>query len=162
MPARMSCAIDATKPVSEIRTLEQYFSQGALFGARIGLLVTASAGGCALLLALTGLYGSVASTVQRRRREIGIRAALGANRYAIVTMILSHGAKLVLAGTAAGSAAALAARPWLRNLSGESADRGIGVLALAALLVMMASMAACLIPALRAARVDPAVALRQE
>jgi putative ABC transport system permease protein len=153
--------------VSEIRSLEQYFSQGALFGARIGLLVTASAGGCALLLALTGLYGSVASTVQRRRREIGIRAALGANRYAIVTIVLAQGAKLALAGTAAGSAAALAARPCLTragltNLSGESADRGIGVLALAALIVMMASLAACLIPALRAARVDPAVALRQE
>ena len=164
-------AIDATQPVSEIRTLEQYFSQGALFGARIGLLVTASAGGCALLLALTGLYGSVASTVQRRRREIGIRAALGGNRYAIVTMVLSHGAKLVLAGTAAGSAAALAARPLLTgaglaNLSGEGAgawtNSRVEAVALAALLVIMASLAACLIPALRASRVDPSVALRQD
>jgi len=77
-------------------------------------------------------------------------------------MVLSQGVKLALTGTVAGSAAALPARPWLRNLSAEGADRGIGVLALAALLVMMASLAACLIPALRASRVDPAVALRQE
>jgi len=165
-------AVDATQPVSEIRSLEQYFSQGALFGARIGLLVTASAGGCALVLALTGLYGSVASTVQRRRREIGIRAALGANRYAVVRLVLGKGAMLALAGTAAGSAAAFAASPWLiktglietglKKTVGASPDSGAGALALAALVVMIASLAACLIPALRAARVDPAVALRQE
>jgi putative ABC transport system permease protein len=163
-PAVLAAArvIDATQPVSEIRSLEQYFSQGALFGARIGLLVTASAGGCALLLALTGLYGSVARTVQRRRREIGIRAALGANHYEILRMVLGHGAKLALAGTVAGSAAALAAGPWLTKAVASERANGVGVLALAALMVIMASLAACLIPALRAARVDPAVALRQE
>jgi putative ABC transport system permease protein len=168
-PAVLATArgIDATQPVSEIRSLEQYFSQGALFGARIGLLVTASAGACALLLALTGLYGSVASSVQRRRREIGIRSALGANRYAIVRLVLGKGAMLALAGTAAGSAAAFAASPWLiqtglKNIADARTDSGAEALALAALLVMMASLAACLIPALQAARVDPAVALRQE
>jgi predicted lysophospholipase L1 biosynthesis ABC-type transport system permease subunit len=173
-PAVLAAArnIDTTQPVSEIRSLEQYFSQGALFGARIGLLVTASAGVCALLLALSGLYGSVASAVQRRRREIGIRSALGANRYAIVRLVLGHGAMLALAGTAAGSAAAFAASPWLieaglietglKKFADARTDSGAEALALAALLVMMASLAACLIPALQAARVDPAVALRQE
>jgi hypothetical protein len=68
--------------------------------------------------------------------------------------------KLALARTVAGSAIALAARPWLIKAASEAADRGAA--ALAALIVMMASLAACLIPALRAARVDPAVALRQE
>ena len=164
--------IDATQPVSEIRSLEQYFSQGALFSARIGLLVAASAGGCVLLLALTGLYGSIVGTVQRRRRESGIRAALGASRYAIVRLVLAKGAMLALAGTAVGSAAAFAASPWLverglittglKGIAGASTDSGAGAPALAALVVIIASLAACLIPALQAARVDPAVALRQE
>jgi len=163
-PAVLAAArsIDATQPVSEIRSLEQYFSQGALFGARIGLLVTASAGGCALLLALTGLYGSVAGAVQRRRREIGIRAALGANRFTIVKLVLNQGVKLALAGTAAGSAAALTAGPWLTKAVASEGANGVEVLALASLIVIMASLAACLIPALRAASADPAVALRQE
>ena len=163
-PAVLAAArsIDATQPVSEIRSLDQYFSQGALFGARMGLLVTASAGGCALLLALTGLYGSVASTVQRRRREIGIRAALGADRCAIVTLVVGQGVKLALAGTAAGTAAALAARPWLMKVTGAGAGGGVEELAPAALIVMLTSLGACLIPAVRAARVDPSVALRQE
>jgi predicted permease len=159
-PAVVAAArvVDAAQTVSEVRALEQYFSQGALFGTRIGFDVTAVTGGCALLLALAGLYSSIASTLQRRRREIGIRRALGASTFGIVRLVLAHGVRLAVIGSAAGAAVALAAKPWLISVP----QSNVATVLIAAALVIAASLAACFIPAWRSARLDPAVALRQD
>src|SRR4029078_3608881 len=116
----------------------------ALCVARIGLRATAVTGGCALLLALAGLYSSVASMLQRRRREIAIRRALGASVFGIVRLVVAPAIKVAVIGSAAG-AAALAARPWLISVP----HRGAAMVLIAVAFVMAASLAACFVPAWR-------------
>ena len=158
-------AIDPAQPASEIRPLDRFLSQGALFTARIGVSVTAAAGGCAWALSLTGLYACIASAVHRRRREIGIRRALGATRWSVTRLVLLQGAKFIFAGIAAGLLFAALAQRWTGQITVPIASRnhetGLPALALAGLIVAAAGLGACFIPAWRAAGEDPAVALRR-
>ena len=147
--------IDASQPVSEVRTLQDYFSQGGLIWIKVGLHVVGAVGLCGLLLGLTGLYSVVASAVARRRREIGIRVAVGASRCDVVALVLGHGAKLVALGIAGGLAMAMA----ISRLLGIGS--GWPVLVLSAAGVATIAMAACLAPAWRATGIDPAIALRE-
>jgi hypothetical protein len=155
-------AIDPAQPVSEIRPLSQFLSQGALYTARIGVAVTASAGGCAWALSLAGLYACIAGSVHRRRREIGIRLALGAGRRSITRLVLSQGVPLILSGIAIGLLLAALAQTQMAAQTG-SRNGMIRLLApvLAGIIVAATSLAACLIPAWRASREDPAIALRR-
>jgi putative ABC transport system permease protein len=155
-------AIDPAQPVNEVRPLERYFSEGALFGARIGVSITSAAGGCALLLALTGLYASVASAVNRRRREIGVRRALGATRWDVMRLVLTQTTKRTQAGILCGLALAAAAQRWIAQIVTQPTPPGLWSWVAPAMLVTAASLSACAIPAWRAAKVDPAVALRRE
>jgi hypothetical protein len=154
--------IDANQPVSEVRMLEDYFSQGGLFGIRVGLDIVGAVGTCGLLLALAGLYSVIASAVERRRREIAIRVAVGASRPAVVVLVLGQGIKLVAVGATAGLGLALPARRLLASLLPGSAAEDWRVLAVSTLIVIAASLAACLVPAWRASGIDPAVALQQD
>ena len=124
------------------------------------------------MLALAGVYGVVSAAVARRRREIAIRVALGANRSTVVMLLAGHGTKLVAVGCSSGLSAAVAASRLLASLmDGSGSGNGSGndsglypsvvVLAVATLLVIAASLMACLIPALRASRTDSSVALRE-
>lgn len=116
----------------------------------------------ALLLACVGLYGVSAYSVERRTNEIGIRSALGAERSQIVSLFLSYGAKLAGMGVAAGLLAAVTLTRLMRGLLfGVSAADPLTFAGVALLLITVALMA-CYIPARRATRVDPAVALRHE
>ena len=155
-------AIDPTQPVSEIRPLSQFLSQGALYTARIGVAVTASAGGCAWALSLAGLYACLAGSVHRRRREIGIRLALGAGRRSITLLVLSQGVPFILSGIAIGLLLAALAQTQMPAQTG-SRNGMIRLLApvLAGIIAAATSLAACLIPAWRASREDPAIALRR-
>ena len=154
--------LDPTQPGSDVRTLDQYFERGALFLARIGVCITGAAGSCALLLALIGLYSCNASAVTRRGRELGIRRALGATRYDVIRLVLSHGARLTVCGIAIGLAMALVIERWTEHWAGKLPWTYLACsAAFAGILVAAASLAACLIPAWRAARVDPAVTLRR-
>jgi hypothetical protein len=154
--------IDANQPISEVRMLEDYFSQGGLFGIRVGLDIVGAVGTCGLLLALAGLYSVIASAVERRRREIAIRVAVGASRPAVVVLVLGQGIKLVAVGATAGLGLALPASRLLASLLPGSAAEDWRVLAVSTLIVIAASLAACLVPAWRASGIDPAVALRQD
>jgi hypothetical protein len=155
-------AIDPAQPASEIRPLSQFLSQGALFTARIGVAVTAAAGGCAWALSLAGLYACIAASVHRRRREIGIRRALGASRWSVTRLVLSQGVRLIFCGIAIGLLLAALAQTQMAVQTG-SRNGMIRFLApaLAGVVVAATSLAACLVPAWRAAREDPAVALRR-
>jgi putative ABC transport system permease protein len=116
----------------------------------------------ALLLALSGIYGVIAHAVAQRTHEIGIRMALGAAREDVLRMILGEGGRLALAGVVIGIGASFLLTQWLRALLyGVSATDPITFLAVA-LLLLLTAMFACWIPARRASRVDPIIALRAE
>jgi len=116
----------------------------------------------ALVLAVMGIYGVVSFTVERRRHEIGVRMALGAESADVVRMVVRQGLTLVLAGVAAGMAGACALRRMLTGLLyGVSATDPLVFSGAAALFAAVAILASY-IPARRAARVDPVNALRWE
>jgi putative ABC transport system permease protein len=119
-------------------------------------------GTIALLLAVLGIYGLAAHTVERRRREMGIRLALGAEGADLVWMVLRRGLALAAAGLAVGTVAALAGTRVLSGLLFEVSPTDPATLAAAALLLAAVALVASYIPARRAARVDPVVALRTE
>jgi putative ABC transport system permease protein len=129
---------------------------------RIGAIVLGAFGALALLLAAVGLYGVIAYSVSRRTREVGIRMALGAERWQVLRMILGQGARLAITGVALGAvASAVLARVLESLLYGVS---GIDPLAYgaAAAILMLVALVANLVPAFSAARVDPVRALRNE
>lgn len=152
-------AIDPTQPVSEIRPASDYLTQGAMFQARVALKMIATVGFCGLALALAGLYGLVARWVAARKREIGIRMALGAQPVTVVRMIVGQAARLALIGTGVGVVAASNAARFLSGLLPVSRF-STGFL-FACAMVAACSLIAALIPAFRAARVEPARGLRQ-
>lgn len=144
-------------PMSDARLLREYFDNGAMFGVKAALKIAAVTGGGGLLLALAGLYGIVSSAVVRRRREIAIRAALGAQYGSLFAMILRQGMRIATIGTAAGLAAAQLGSHLLRGFVPGSGESPILAGVCAAGLVMAASLAACAVPAIRVLKVDPVV-----
>jgi putative ABC transport system permease protein len=129
---------------------------------RFSVALLAFFAGSALLLTIMGIYGVVAFLVGRRRREIGVRVALGAQRGDILRLVLHRGMKPVALGGVAGLAGSLvASRLVASQLYGISASDPL-TLASIVLLLALAALVACWLPARRAARVDPMEALRQE
>ena len=118
--------------------------------------------GLALLLSSIGIYGVISYLVGQQTREIGIRMALGAQRKDVLRLILGNGARMALLGIAIGIVAALGlTRLMAKMLYGVSATDPLTFVVVALVLVLVA-LAACYIPARRAMRVDPLVALRYE
>jgi ABC-type antimicrobial peptide transport system permease subunit len=116
----------------------------------------------ALVITATGIAGVVGYAVQQRRREFGVRLALGAPRTRVLAMVLGQGLSLIALGLFAGACAALPLLPLIRALPAGSAPLDPLALALAAIILLLVAAAACLVPAMRAARVDPLVVLRCE
>ncbi|HVB36823.1 MAG TPA: FtsX-like permease family protein [Candidatus Acidoferrales bacterium] len=114
------------------------------------------------LLATIGLYGVVSFIVAARTKEIGVRIALGASPHSVLRVVLGRGVRLILAGLAIGVAIAVAAAHLLKGLLYGVSPENSWIACAAALLLLLAGSAACYIPARRAMRVDPMVALRYE
>jgi predicted permease len=154
-------ALDPSLPIYNVKTLEQY-RRDALFEKRMQATLISGFGLLALALASLGLYGVLAFTVAGRTREIGIRMALGANRSAVVRMVIGQGLRLMAIGVALGIAGALAfARTLQSLLFGVSATDPLTFVIVPLVLVMVALLA-CWIPARRATKIDPMIALRYE
>ena len=119
-------------------------------------------GAIGLCLALLGVYGVVAYSVSRRTREIGIRMALGANRFNVMRMVIRQGLILSLIGVAIGTAGAIALKKVLQNNFTVANANDVTTYVVAAMLVIFVACLACYVPARRAMRVDPMVALRYE
>ncbi len=148
-------AIAIARPQRLRTVFDQSIASQRMMATLVGLF-----GGIALVLASVGLYGVIAHMAGQRRTEIGIRLALGAKPASILSLILGEGLRLVAFGAVIGLAAALAASRWLESqLFGVRPTDPLTFAAVCLLLTTVAALA-CLIPAARAMRVDPAVALR--
>jgi putative ABC transport system permease protein len=134
----------------------------ALGGARFGMQLLSAFALVALLMAALGIYGVVAFVVGRRTREVGIRMALGAGAADVLGLVLRQGMAPVLAGLAAGLALALALGRVGSGLLFEVPPHDVATLATAAAVLTASALLACALPARRAARIDPAQALRDE
>jgi ABC-type antimicrobial peptide transport system permease subunit len=128
----------------------------------LGATVFSLFGTLAVILAAIGIYGTLAFSVRQRTVEIGVRMALGALRSDVSGMILRHGALVVVAGGALGATAAFAASRFIRSLLFNVAPGDPNTFFIAIAVIAAAALAGCIIPAARAARVDPAVALRYD
>jgi putative ABC transport system permease protein len=156
-----AAALDKNLPLYDVKTMRQHLGL-ALLPARLAGSVLGVFGLVALTLAAAGIYGVMAYSVAQRTREIGIRMALGANARDVLRLVARQGMTLVLIGMAIGLAAALAMTQLLKSLLfGVSATDPLTFGAIALLLAAVALLA-CWIPARRATKVDPMVALRRE
>ncbi len=153
--------LDPNLPVNDLRTLEEQVSSSML-NDRLVTGLSVSLALLAALLAGLGLYGVLAYVVARRTREIGIRIALGGERADILRLVVGQVGRLTAVGGAIGIVAALVAMRWVASLLyGVTAHDPLTFIAVVVLLAIVSAMA-CYLPARRAMRVDPMIALRYE
>ena len=153
--------VDAGVPIVQMRTMDEVVSQ-SVATRRFQLQLAGLFAVCALLLAVLGIFGVVAYSVEQRRNEIGIRMALGAQAADVGRLVLRGGMSPVAVGLAFGLAAAFAGGRLVRSLLYSVSATDPVTIAGVALLVVLAAAMACYLPARRAMRVDPIVALRYE
>jgi putative ABC transport system permease protein len=148
-------------PILSLVTLREYMRE-ALYEERVMAGLIGVMGGLGLLLAAVGIYGLMAFLVGRRTPEIGVRMALGAQRGGIFRLVIGHALRLTAIGTVIGVAGAVAAAQALRSLLFGVAAADVFTIALAVAVLAVVAFTAAAVPALRAAKVDPMVALRYE
>ena len=154
-------SLDPRMPFFEVRTLSQEVDR-SLWQERLVALLASWFGGFAALLAGLGIYGTLAHFVAARRREIGVRMALGAGPRNITGLVFGPMALIVVSGLIAGTGVSLASGAWVRSLLYGAPAWDFGAVLSAALLLCIVGVAAGVAPAYRALRVDPAVALRED
>jgi len=154
-------SVDRDVAVPEVRTLDEVLS-ASLAQPRVYTLLLSLFAALALILAAVGLYGVVSYMVTQRTPEMGIRLALGAERGAVLRLVLRQGLGLALTGTALGLVASLAVSRLLRHLIPDAQPGGPWTLAAVSALLIGVALAATYYPARRASLVDPTVALRYD
>jgi len=154
-------AVDKDQTIWAVRTMDEIVSS-SLAPRRFNLLLLGVFAALALVLASVGIYGVISYAVSQRAREIGVRMALGAQASDVLKLVIGQGMKLALAGVAIGLIASVALMRTMKNrLFGVSATDP-ATFAATALLLALVALAACWIPARRATKVDPMIALRGE
>ncbi len=154
--------IDPNMPISGMRTIEEFY-----YGNASGLVyaltsVVGTMGLLGLSLALVGLYGLVAYSAARRTREIGIRMAIGAPSASVLRMVLRHGVALAAAGVVVGVIGSVAVGGLIRSVFPNAGLIDFTTYLLVVPVLVAITLLAAWVPARRAARIDPLVALRQE
>lgn len=167
-PAAMTSAVvaqahslDPDLPVTNIRTMTQVISS-SVAGPRFNTILLGSFAGVALFLAAIGIYGVLAYAVAQQTHEIGIRMALGAQPDHVLRLVLYRGTRLALVGVGIGAVAAVILTRWLSSLLYAVSATDPATFVSVAIVLVLVALAACYIPARRAMRVDPMVALRYE
>src|SRR5437764_9178911 len=158
---RAIAGINSTVPVSRWRTMRQVVSQ-SISRPRSTTWLFMIFAALALLLGVTGIYSVISYSVVQRTREIGVRMALGADRFQILKMMVKHGAALALIGLVLGIAGAMAVTRWMTSLLYGVTPSDPEIYAIVAGIVALAAVLATYIPSRRATKVNPTVALRCE
>jgi predicted lysophospholipase L1 biosynthesis ABC-type transport system permease subunit len=156
---RVVRGLDAGLPIVKLRTMDEVFGDSVARPRFITLLLGIFAG-LALLLAAVGTYGVLSYLVTQQAQEIGIRMALGANQRSVLGLVLKQGLRLAGIGLVLGTAGALAAGRLIRTLLFDISPADPITIGLVVLTMAVVATGACLIPALRATRVDPIKTLR--
>jgi putative ABC transport system permease protein len=154
-------ALDRDLPVFGERTMSQVAAE-SVSRRRFAMQLVGLFGILALLLAAVGIYGVIAYSVTQKTREIGIRVALGASRSAILRWVLKQGMILTIAGVVIGIVGALALTRLLRSLLFGVGPTDVVTYGALAVLLTIVALIACYVPARRATKVDPLIALRYE
>ncbi|HZF38753.1 MAG TPA: FtsX-like permease family protein, partial [Blastocatellia bacterium] len=154
-------AVDRELPLHNVATMEQVIAK-SVADPRFYTLLLGSFSALALILAAAGIYSVISYSVTQRTHEIGVRLALGAQPGAILRLVVRQGMTLTLAGLAVGLAGAFALTRVLSDFLYQVSVTDPGAFALLSLLLAAVALLACWIPARRAAKVDPLVALRSE
>ncbi len=155
--------LDATLPVFDVNTMDAHVEYGKpLMPARIGAMLVGVFGMLGLVLATVGVYGVVSYSVSQRTQEIGIRSALGAQRWNVLGMILKQGMLMAFIGTAVGVVLALLLFRGLHSVLYGVASTDLVTLTSVSALLLIVAFLASYVPALRATRVDPVIALREQ
>jgi len=153
--------LDADQPIYQTRTLANLIDTN-LVPWRFSMMLLCMFAAMALLLAAAGIYGVMAYLVAERTHEVGIRMALGAQPHDVLRLVVGQGAKLALIGVISGLLASLALTRLMSNLLFDVSTTDPLTLSVVALVIAFVVLAACYIPARRATRVDPMIALRYE
>ena len=154
-------AVDPTFTVNDLRTMQDVLDH-SLSRQRFSMTLIGVFAVCALALAIVGLYGVIALIVGQRRREIGVRVALGARPADILRMVLGESSRMTIAGVIVGVAGAAALTRVLASMLYGVSTTDVATFTTSAVIVAIVASAAGLVPARRASRVDPSVALRAE
>ncbi len=152
-------SVDGTQPVYAVQAMTEVVSE-SIAQRRVALVLLAFFASSALILAAIGVYGIMSYAVTQRTGEIGIRMALGAQASQVSLLVGRQGMALVLAGLAVGIGGALWLTQWMGPLLFHVSPRDPLIFSGAAVTLILVSLVACALPARRAARVDPIVALR--
>ena len=153
-------SVDAAQPVHNMRTIDDV-RNSSLATERLSLILLSAFAVVALAVSVSGLYGVLAYSVARRRREIGVRTALGAQPRDVVRLILGEGMQLAAVGILLGIVASFWVTRWLANMLFETRPLDPATFSTVALLLLAVAFAACWIPAHAAATVAPTQALRE-
>jgi predicted permease len=157
---RVVQSIDPLQPIADVKTMSQWIDL-SMAGRRTPAMLLGVFAAVAVLLSGVGIYGVLAFSVAERQRELGIRQALGADRRAILSLVLNQGARTTGLGVGAGLVAAFGLTRYLNSLLFGVGSLDPGVFGAVTFGLLIVATAACYIPARRATHVDPASALRQ-
>jgi putative ABC transport system permease protein len=153
--------VDKTVPVYQVKNMEEMVSESGSL-RRFDMWLIGAFAALALTLAGLGIYGVMAYSVSQRTREIGIRIALGAQGWNVLRLIMEQGAKLALAGVVVGLVGAFALTRLMASLLFGVSPRDLGTFSVVPFIVLVLILVGCYVPARRATRLDPVVALREE